>query len=451
MDEATARYYQALNLDPSASAEEIYQAYRDLVRVWDPQRFANSPRLELKAEEKLNEIITAYHALEQLRARAAEGASEVLVGAGRPAEPAPIQDGRLPVADLYRAHEPPLSAAPVPPVQPDAATSDPSGAPAARTIADLHRDPEPPFSAAPLPPAVRPEAPAPGSNGISGEPPSAEFRRGAEPSFSAPPQPPPPVVRSEAPASGFDGAPPAREAEPATVVPTQAAPVPEGSKAAPGSARGSLAQLAGQSRTIRFAVAGAGFLLVLAAIFFVFEVLSGPSPRSAKGQEGGSALTLPPDLLPADAPARGTEVRPGASANEPPDAARAPRRKRQPAPVPEEAPRQVPTGTELMTPEGRAGVGKFRIINQSGEDAVARLASQDAPSVSLRLVYIQTGTEVNIGGIGTGVYFVTFSMGPLTSKPRTFGRQYGPCQFRQIQSVRGYESDQYQILLKPRK
>jgi hypothetical protein len=63
MDPETERYYRVLNLEPTASPEDVYAAYRDLVRIWDPQRFVTQPRLELMAEAKLKEIIEAYNAL----------------------------------------------------------------------------------------------------------------------------------------------------------------------------------------------------------------------------------------------------------------------------------------------------------------------------------------------------------------------------------------------------
>lgn len=65
MEPEIERHYRALNLEPTASPEDVYQAYRDLVRVWDPQRFANQPHLELMAEGKLKEVIAAYRALSQ--------------------------------------------------------------------------------------------------------------------------------------------------------------------------------------------------------------------------------------------------------------------------------------------------------------------------------------------------------------------------------------------------
>jgi curved DNA-binding protein CbpA len=54
------KYYKTLDLSTSATASEIRQAYRDLVKVWHPDRFANDIKLQKKAEEKLKEINVAY-------------------------------------------------------------------------------------------------------------------------------------------------------------------------------------------------------------------------------------------------------------------------------------------------------------------------------------------------------------------------------------------------------
>jgi Flp pilus assembly protein TadD len=56
------KYYQILGLNPGASEEEIKQAYKDLVKVWHPDRFSD-PRLKEKANEKLKEINFAYEKL----------------------------------------------------------------------------------------------------------------------------------------------------------------------------------------------------------------------------------------------------------------------------------------------------------------------------------------------------------------------------------------------------
>jgi hypothetical protein len=55
--------YDILQVPASASADEIRQAYLDLVRVWHPDRFVSDPRLQKVAEEKLKEITEAYELL----------------------------------------------------------------------------------------------------------------------------------------------------------------------------------------------------------------------------------------------------------------------------------------------------------------------------------------------------------------------------------------------------
>ncbi len=54
------RDYAMLDLDPSASPAEVQQAYRDLVKVWHPDRFAHDSRLQSKAHVKLQAFNDAY-------------------------------------------------------------------------------------------------------------------------------------------------------------------------------------------------------------------------------------------------------------------------------------------------------------------------------------------------------------------------------------------------------
>ncbi len=69
MDEI-ARCCRVLGLEPGASADEVKSAYRDLVNVWHPDRFAHNERLRTKAQEQLKEINLAY---DYLLAHAEEG------------------------------------------------------------------------------------------------------------------------------------------------------------------------------------------------------------------------------------------------------------------------------------------------------------------------------------------------------------------------------------------
>ena len=50
------RYLSTLGLDPSATTGQVREAYRDLVKVWHPDRFEHDPRLRQKAQERLKEI-----------------------------------------------------------------------------------------------------------------------------------------------------------------------------------------------------------------------------------------------------------------------------------------------------------------------------------------------------------------------------------------------------------
>lgn len=69
------RAYQVLELPPGAPLEEIKSAYRDLAKVWHPDRYHNeTERLRLKAESKLKEITSAYRLL--LESAAGESAPD---------------------------------------------------------------------------------------------------------------------------------------------------------------------------------------------------------------------------------------------------------------------------------------------------------------------------------------------------------------------------------------
>ncbi len=59
------KYYNILGLQPEASIEEVKEAYKDLVKVWHPDRFTHDPKLQAKTQEKLKEINEAYQKIQE--------------------------------------------------------------------------------------------------------------------------------------------------------------------------------------------------------------------------------------------------------------------------------------------------------------------------------------------------------------------------------------------------
>ncbi len=68
MRDTGEKYYRILDLEPGASPEEIHQGYIDLTWVWHPDRFVGNPRLQHKAQCKLQEINEAHAQLRSLQA-----------------------------------------------------------------------------------------------------------------------------------------------------------------------------------------------------------------------------------------------------------------------------------------------------------------------------------------------------------------------------------------------
>ncbi|MGA2736050.1 MAG: J domain-containing protein [Bryobacteraceae bacterium] len=62
-----AECFRVLGLDHAASWEGIRQAYKDLVRVWHPDRFQSDPELQDRAEQQLQRINEAYFTLKNSR------------------------------------------------------------------------------------------------------------------------------------------------------------------------------------------------------------------------------------------------------------------------------------------------------------------------------------------------------------------------------------------------
>jgi len=60
---AINEYYRALDLQPGASIEQIRAAYKELVKVWHPDRFGKDEKLRERATQKLQQINAAYDKL----------------------------------------------------------------------------------------------------------------------------------------------------------------------------------------------------------------------------------------------------------------------------------------------------------------------------------------------------------------------------------------------------
>lgn len=56
-------HFQVLEIEPGASKDDIKQAYKDLAKVWHPDRFSEDSRPQQKAENKLKRINAAYEFL----------------------------------------------------------------------------------------------------------------------------------------------------------------------------------------------------------------------------------------------------------------------------------------------------------------------------------------------------------------------------------------------------
>jgi len=69
------KYYRLLNVRYDAPRSEIKQAYRELVRIWHPDRFPNDVRKQRIAHEKLIQLNEAYRMLCKLTPEPEVGAS----------------------------------------------------------------------------------------------------------------------------------------------------------------------------------------------------------------------------------------------------------------------------------------------------------------------------------------------------------------------------------------
>lgn len=85
------RYYELLGVAPGTSGNELKEAYRDMAKVWHPDRFSHDPRLQQKAQERLKEINEAY---EQLTSGKAARRTRPTATTAEPHSPMPATTAR---------------------------------------------------------------------------------------------------------------------------------------------------------------------------------------------------------------------------------------------------------------------------------------------------------------------------------------------------------------------
>jgi GUN4-like/DnaJ domain len=70
-------HYQVLEIEVGASQADIKQAYRDLAKVWHPDRFSGDSTLQQKAQEKIKSINAAYEFLKSYQHQVIENKTEL--------------------------------------------------------------------------------------------------------------------------------------------------------------------------------------------------------------------------------------------------------------------------------------------------------------------------------------------------------------------------------------
>ena len=77
--------YAVLGVSSSASEEEIKRAYRDLVKKYHPDNYANNPLADL-AEAKMKEVNEAYDAIMKARTHVEEALIEMYLAEAYPSD-----------------------------------------------------------------------------------------------------------------------------------------------------------------------------------------------------------------------------------------------------------------------------------------------------------------------------------------------------------------------------
>ena len=72
------KYFEILELDMSASIEEVDRAYKELAEAWRPENYQNLPRFKRKAEIKLEEVNDAYERIKSYLLLKASGEDQMV-------------------------------------------------------------------------------------------------------------------------------------------------------------------------------------------------------------------------------------------------------------------------------------------------------------------------------------------------------------------------------------
>jgi hypothetical protein len=101
------KYFEILELDVTASIEEVEQAYKELAEAWRPENYQNLPRFKRKAEIKLEEVNDAYERIRSYLLVKASGEDQMVFDS--PKDPPPEPEPETPPAEKI---QPPQISAP---------------------------------------------------------------------------------------------------------------------------------------------------------------------------------------------------------------------------------------------------------------------------------------------------------------------------------------------------
>ena len=96
-------YYRELDLEPGADLSSVRQSYRQLVKVWHPDRFGSDQKLQTFATDKLKKINCAYESLVSFIENGRKEESPPPPEPKPKTEPSPSPSAKSSVAsDIYR-------------------------------------------------------------------------------------------------------------------------------------------------------------------------------------------------------------------------------------------------------------------------------------------------------------------------------------------------------------